>query len=166
MAQDTMFDELDRSKKSAKSQIKSEKALAAEERALDRAERSARQQIDELDRRLGYGVGAHKERARLELQHAAELAATRAAQQNNGNGKNKKNARPSGVNEKHTADEKIDKAVEHARAVVKVMPRPVYKEQKRKEAQSAARLASSEAVHDPHDPTGMTKRAMKQRRAA
>jgi hypothetical protein len=41
---------------------------AAEERAEKRANRTAQQQLDKLDALLGEGVGAVKERARLEKQ--------------------------------------------------------------------------------------------------
>jgi len=41
---------------------------AAEDRAEARANRTAQQQLDKLDALLGEGVGAVKERARLEKQ--------------------------------------------------------------------------------------------------
>jgi hypothetical protein len=44
------------------------RTLAAEERAEARANRTAQQQLDKLDALLGEGVGAVKERARLEKQ--------------------------------------------------------------------------------------------------
>ena len=44
------------------------RTLAAEDRAEARATRTAQQQLDKLDALLGEGVGAVKERARLEKQ--------------------------------------------------------------------------------------------------
>jgi len=44
------------------------RTLAAEDRAEQRENRTAQQQLDKLDALLGEGVGAVKERARLEKQ--------------------------------------------------------------------------------------------------
>jgi len=44
------------------------RTLAAEDRAEARANRTAQQQLDKLDALLGEGVGAVKERKRLEKQ--------------------------------------------------------------------------------------------------
>jgi len=44
------------------------RTLAAEDRAEARAKLTAQQQLDKLDALLGEGVGAVKERARLEKQ--------------------------------------------------------------------------------------------------
>jgi hypothetical protein len=44
------------------------RTLAAEDRAEARANRTAQQQLDKLNALLGEGVGAVKERARLEKQ--------------------------------------------------------------------------------------------------
>ena len=48
-----------------KKSVQAKRHALAEEQNLPRKSRNAAQQIEELDRRLGVGVGAKKERARL-----------------------------------------------------------------------------------------------------
>lgn len=85
-------------------------AEAAERDAAWRA-LSLTDQLAALDKRLGVGVGAVKQRAKLT---AAITAAAVAAK----NPQPKGAALKGGVNQKHTADEKLDKQVRHAQAVV------------------------------------------------
>lgn len=51
--------------KGARDAAKTARHLDAEERAQERADRTPQQQLDYLDRRLGKGLGAVRERAKL-----------------------------------------------------------------------------------------------------
>lgn len=55
-----------------RSDLKVERQRSAKERAEARAERSPQEQLAELDKRLGEGKGAVKERARLQKQLDAQ----------------------------------------------------------------------------------------------
>lgn len=55
-----------------RSDLKVDRQRSAQERAEARAERSPQEQLAELDKRLGEGKGAVKERARLQKQLDAQ----------------------------------------------------------------------------------------------
>lgn len=88
---------------------KEEKRAEAAERDAHWRSLSLTDQVAALDKRLGVGIGATKQRANLAAAIAAQAVAA----------KNPKAAGPKGgVNQKHTTDEKVAKQIAHAQGVV------------------------------------------------